>query len=370
MSIARIISKNLTNYGGWKTSRKIVVIESDDWGSIRVPNTVSGELFGSRGPLNPYSRFDTLASGGDFDPLFAVLKKHVDKNGNHPVITANTVVGNPDFEKIEGSGFKEYFYEPFTQTLERYYPGENVFKYWQKGMEEKIFFPQYHGREHVNVPYWLKGLQAGDPFLINAFKVGCWALPAEAPASKINLQASYDTEYNEDFLFHKQSIKEGLQLFREIFGYASESFIANNFIWSSELDGQLNESGIKYIQGMKYQKLPLYYNSSKRKMVRHHFGRCNRYGQCYLIRNCTFEPSQQKQGFDSVSSCLSEIKNAFFWKKPAIITTHRLNFIGGHAVENREKNLVMLDELLKNILKNWPDAEFITSVDLGRIIME
>jgi predicted RNA-binding protein with PIN domain len=30
------ITKTLSNLPGWRTSRKIVVIESDDWGSLRM----------------------------------------------------------------------------------------------------------------------------------------------------------------------------------------------------------------------------------------------------------------------------------------------------------------------------------------------
>ena len=32
------LKRNLLNFRGWTTKRKIVVIESDDWGSIRMPS--------------------------------------------------------------------------------------------------------------------------------------------------------------------------------------------------------------------------------------------------------------------------------------------------------------------------------------------
>lgn len=34
----RTVIKNFSNLPGWRTNRKIVVIESDDWGSIRMPS--------------------------------------------------------------------------------------------------------------------------------------------------------------------------------------------------------------------------------------------------------------------------------------------------------------------------------------------
>jgi len=38
--------------------------------------------------------------------------------------------------------------------------------------------------------------------------------------------------------------------------------------------------------------------------------------------------------------------------------------------DNRENGLSKLYELLRRIMKNWPDAEFITTDELGRIIDE
>ena len=37
-SRAKNALRNLSNLPGWRTSRKIVVIESDDWGTIRMPS--------------------------------------------------------------------------------------------------------------------------------------------------------------------------------------------------------------------------------------------------------------------------------------------------------------------------------------------
>ena len=38
MNIKQTITHNLLNVPGWRTNRHIVVIESDDWGSIRMPS--------------------------------------------------------------------------------------------------------------------------------------------------------------------------------------------------------------------------------------------------------------------------------------------------------------------------------------------
>ena len=66
---------------------------------------------------------------------------------------------------------------------------------------------------------------------------------------------------------------------------------------------------------------------------------------------------------------MKEIDLAFFWKKPAIISSHRLNFIGSMQSKNRGNNLILLDELLKKILKKYPEVEFMTSDLLGDLIL-
>jgi len=82
-----------------------------------------------------------------------------------------------------------------------------------------------------------------------------------------------------------------------------------------------------------------------------------------LSRNGLFEPSLD-QNIDWVDKCLESINIAFRWNKPAVIGTHRLNFIGSIDPNNRDRNLKMFDELLKKIITKWPDVEFISSKDL------
>lgn len=364
------LSSHLLNIPGWRTNRKIVVIESDDWGSIRMPSLkVYNELLKSGISVDncAYNRYDSLENEEDLTSLFEVLLKYRDKNGHHPVITANTVVANPDFERIKASGFQEYFYEPFTDTLKRNSSHANAFDLWKFGMVEKIFYPQFHGREHVNVSLWLKLLQEKNEIFLKAFNLGLWGIGYEVfPVSKIHIQASYDCFDEKEFIIHQEIIKDGLLQFHKIFGYHSSSFIANNFIWDKSLNSPLAENGVKYIQGMKYQLLPIL-KGKKRRKIFHYTGEKNKFEQIYLSRNCGFEPTENPN-IDNISKCLNQIQNSFFWKKPAIISTHRLNFIGSIDKNNRNRNIELFEELIRRILLKWPDVEFLTSVELGDVI--
>ena len=97
-------------------------------------------------------------------------------------------------------------------------------------------------------------------------------------------------------------------------------------------------------------------------------GKKNIYGQIYLTRNAGFEPSDPC-GTHSIKSCLKEIEIAFRWKKPAIISSHRVNYVGFIQKANRDSGLELLDKLLKSIISTWPDVEFMTSEELGKLMI-
>lgn len=362
----KYIYRNWINIPGWKTKRKIVVIESDDWGAIRMPSLEirdklkqQGVHFSSYG----YDDVDTLASGEDLESLFAVLCRYKDKNGNHPVITANTIMTNPDFRKIEQSGFQNYYYELFIDTLGRYYPNENIFAVWQEGIRAGIFQPQFHGREHVNVQMWLEQLRAGNKSVMKAFDCGVYSLLIQEDSRRKFLHA-YNIAREEEKGFVINSISEGLRLFEQTFGFKSFSAIPPSFTWDEFVEQVYCENGVKYIQGSSVQCTS---KLTRNKVLRHHTGQLNKQNQIYMVRNVSFEPSQSK-GMDVVSECMKEIRNAFFWHKPAIISAHRLNFIGGLNKRNRLDNLAMLDTLLNKIFLDYPDVEFMSTDQLGKLI--
>jgi len=369
----RTFARHATNYRGWRTDRNIVVIESDDWGSSCMPSAETLRKLVRRGVRVDrchYTTFDALASEQDLEDLFSVLTEFRDKNKNHPPITANAVMMNPDYDRIRGSGFREYCGEPFTETLKKYPAHARSFSLWKQGVSEGLFFPQFHGREHLNVKSWMKSLKRSDSTNRAIFEDEMfWPGSAEEERGGVSLRAAFDTDDLTEMDHHGSIIRDGLKQFEELFGYSSKSFIAPNFVYHPDLNKTLFENGVQYLQGMKYQKLPVA-GSEKRKMLRRIHGRKNEYGQINLIRNCVFEPSQHPKSYDSVSNCLKGVENAFFWKKPAVITAHRLNFIGYIDPENRERNLKLFRELLKMMLHRWPNIEFMTSSELGDLIAE
>ena len=67
---------------------------------------------------------------------------------------------------------------------------------------------------------------------------------------------------------------------------------------------------------------------------------------------------------------LNNLAAAFRMRKPAIISSHRINYVGFLDTRNRDNTLLFLSEILKQALKKWPEIEFMSSYQLGNIINE
>ncbi|MBO4599287.1 MAG: hypothetical protein J5641_00965, partial [Bacteroidales bacterium] len=329
--------KELYNIPGWHTRRHLVVIESDDWGSIRTPSReVYDELLrrGIRVDRDPYCRFDRLESKDDLSRLFDVLLSVKDCHGNPAVITANTVTANPVFDKIEASQFQHYFYEPFPETYRRDASFHGTEEAWHEGMDARVFHPQFHGREHLNVRKWLRVLRQGDSTTMTAFRLGTFGITQLAdPTIKEYYMGAFNSGLDEDIAYYNSLLKEGLDMFEHLFGFRSESFIATTYEWSPKIEPCLVENGVKYIQGTVCQKIPIDDDTTVRQVRRSFQGTRAKSGLVHLMRNCYFEPST-KPHFDFVDDCLHRIELAFRWGKAANICSHRVNYIGAIHPEN------------------------------------
>lgn len=370
-NLKHTISRNLINVPGWRTKRKLIVIESDDWGSIRMSSKGAYNHLLKKGyPVdkNPFNRFDALESNEDLICLFEVLSSVKDGNGKPVIMTMNNVVANPDFHKIRESVFTEYFYEPFTETLKRYPKHDNVYSLIQEGINVGLVRPQFHGREHLNVKRWMHSLQKGNKPIVDAFNQEMFSLHFEENPVYVNgYMDALDLDSEEELKIHATMLEEGYNLFNKIWGFNSKSFIANCYVWHPGHEKILSALGVKYIQGIANQFIPTVGNDFTYKRRYHYQGQKNKLGQRYLLRNAFFEP-YQKKNFDWTSACLSRIETAFHWNKPAVISSHRINFTGFIDSNHRDKNLKEFANLLKSIVSKWPNAEFITSDVLGDLM--
>jgi len=366
---------NISNIPGWRTKRHIVVIESDDWGSIRMPSLESYERLKSVGipvDTNHYLVYDSLESNEDLELLHDTLRCYKDSTGRYPVITGVNVVANPDFSAINKNDFTEYVYEPYTKTCERYLEHDRVLELWKHGIRERLVVPVLHGREHLNVQFWMRVLKSGNASTMEAFRENVTGIPRKNIDGSIvpDFQAAFDIDTPEDLIYQKDVIKTGAELFAQLYGFKPKYFVPTNGPFNNSLEKDLLDAGVQYINTGKKQREPL--GNGQYKVNTRFLGGKNGFGQIYLTRNCFFEPSANgysyPDNYDWLNYCLKEIEIAFRWHKPATISSHRVNYIGYLHPENREKGLKALSQLLREIIKRWPDVEFMTSVELGDLI--
>jgi hypothetical protein len=363
--------RNASNLIGWSTSRKIIVLESDDWGAIRMSGPQAYQALQKKG-LKPgsadeerYLINDGLATAEDLTALIELLDSIKDANQRSAVFTVLGIVANPDFEQIKRDDFQQYSYLTLPETLKRYPKHDGAWEMWKEGITSKVFVPQFHGREHLNVQNWLKALRANESITRDAFDYQIYGISPNKPINHVSYQAAFDIDEPQELSYLREVLKDGLQLFEQLMGYQAKFFVPTNGPFHNDLQDVLAEMKLPYMGTSKIQHMPIGFGKTKK--VFHYLGQKSAYGQRYLTRNCFFEPSSAEKS-DWVDACLKEIAIAFTWKKPAVISTHRVNYIGWLNPANRTKGLQELKRLLTAITRQWPDVEFMTSDQLGDLI--
>lgn len=368
-SIKNELLKNITNARGWKTKRKIIVFESDDWGSIMMKSKDTYNRLLEKGiPVDSskYSMLDCLETRKDLDDLFNVLQSHKNSKGKCPKFTFNTVMENPNFDEIRKSNFESYVGESFVDSYKTYY-NENNIDLWHLAIEEEIINPQFHAKEHFNRFFWMDDLRKKNRDTLIGFENSFFGMGLKTSSkNRKRYLETYNAESVKEYELIRENLKIGLKQFEGIFGFNSQTFIASNYTWPKELEEFLKTQNVYGLQGNRVQLTPQL-NSEGLKIIRHYTGERNKYNQIYTVRNTVFEPYSDPKK-DWIESVMKEIKNAFFWKKPAIVETHRINYVSSLSIKNKDENLALLDRLLNTIIETYPDIEFLSSNSLLEII--
>jgi predicted deacetylase len=363
------LKRHWQNSKGMKTPEKLIVFQSDDWGSFRTHSAQALRALEKRGVTVKkchYMQHDTMASDQDLVALFETIKSVKDFKGNHPVLTANVLMSNPDFDQIQSSHYESYaslnLSESFQKMKERDPRYAQGLKLWHEGMQEGIFKPQLHGCEHVHVKRWLRGLKEGNELLLEAFKWEMWGISRHTTSAlNQSLQAAFELDIPGDEEFMISRLEYAIDAFKETFGNPSVSFTPPNYTWFNRIENVLSEHGVKFLQTFNVQRIPSSQGITNKRLVH---GTTSERALTYMVRNVHFEPSENPS-IDYVSRSMKEISSAFFWKRPAIISSHRVNYIGAINEKNRKRGLTDLQDLLQRIVKTWPDVQFISSEQLA-----
>lgn len=366
MSIKSNISSYIKNISGWKSHRKLLAFAVDDYGNIRLSSREAREKLKTKNVTlsGRFNNFDALDTREDFEQLFDVLNSVKDKNGKPAVFTTYAMPANINFLETLKQG--KFVPENLNTTYEKlaaegkttYY---GAFELLHKGITSGLIRPQFHGREHLNINVLNHLLKGKNEQLIANMEVNSLAgIPQYEKLPGVRFSEAFSLCYQKEVDNHKKIIKDGLERFKKVYGYWSTTFTPPAMLLHPSLYSYVESLGIKAIDKPRSHQVHLGdgdYKSEKNKL-----GLQKGQNHVTIVRNCMFEPNSKEM--DWVNFTFNQIKAAFFFKKPAIISSHRVNFAGHIEPENRRKGLNALKLLLKKVVKAYPDVEFLGIDDL------
>lgn len=366
------VLSDLKNIYGWKTNRKMLIFSVDDYGNVRVDSRQARDRMVSAGLklTNRFDAYDALETREDLEILFETLTSVKDINGNHAIFTPFALPCNIDFERMAGDGYREFYYELLPDTFTKLadmnpkaYAG--AWNLWLEGINKGILVPQFHGREHFNLKVFEDKLAAKDHEVLTALKNRSYSSISKSAYPTINVMAAFDFwEFSENFRF-ESIIKEGLDAFEKVFGYPAIHFTPPAGRENPAIHKYLMDGGIRFIDTPLIKKE--HRGKGKYKIVLNYTGKKNKMGHTFIVRNVVFEPTDYR-GFDWIDKTLMQIKTAFYWRRPAVISSHRVNYCGHIDIKNRELGIKSLQTLLKKVIKKWPDVEFMSTSELCKLI--
>ena len=358
--------EHLHNAPGWRTNERIVVIESDDWGAVRTKDRDTLQALQRIEGIETslFDSLDCLESGDDLACLAEVLQSVTDRDGRPARFTANTVMGNPDFAAIVENGFERFHGESFFESYQRY-QGTDLAPLWRSIIDGGVWQPQFHADYHLDTERWMADLRAGVAGTRDACRYHFYGQKQTTGcAGKRHYLAAFHAESGTDVTLKGERVVAGLDRFKETFGFNSKTFMPCNYIWANDLDSVLKDAGVAARQGNRVGLQPSPEASGALASQRRYWraGKNRQLGQ--LVRNVIFEP--YSDGLENWSArALDQVHRAFWWRKPAVIATHRINYVAGLDAAHRDWSLGQLNSLLSGIVRRWPNVQFLSSDELA-----
>ncbi len=326
------------DWGQYKT----VVFESDDWGACEVARhqedaMALGALWervhGARGPIN-----STLETPDDLERLYDSLEQYRGVDGQHPVFTAFTSTGNPDFERIRENDFHDYadigIDEGFPPSWRR---GDLIAK-WHNGMDRGVFAPEFHSNLHHTSPLlWLEllnedseeGRAARESFDRECYYQGKH-LPEYTPMN-VRQQHAW--------------VESGVKRFVAAFGYQPAAAVTSDAYPVTEVVWALNGIRTVCLKNSRNNRGEIVVYHTKPWNNQNPYVPMGAYDPeidvIYLGRNVYFESDSAQVAADAIRRCWAD-------GEPAIVSTHRSVYVSldqEHAVRGLQKLEALLDML-------------------------
>lgn len=372
MSIKNKIINNIKNITGWKTNRKLLSFAVDDYGNIRLSSLEAKKKLESNGVKlkSRFDQLDALDTRQDYEELLEVLQSVKDKNNNPAIFTTYALSANIDFKKSLERG--EFDSENLDNTYERLSQEdpsnfEGAFSLLKEGISKGFIRPQFHGREHLNILVFNRLLRDKDAILMKNLELSSLVgIPNHKDLPNVRFSEAFSFRDKNEIETHKNIIEDGQYRFEKVYGYQPTTFTPPAMLIHPELYPFVESLGVQAIDKPRVHEVHI--GNGVFQNEKNTLGIKKGQNHVTIVRNCMFEPNSKN--IDWVNFTFEQIKAAFFWGKPAIISSHRVNFCGLIDPENRRKGLETLKALLKRVVKTWPEVEFVSVDELTGIIKD
>ena len=318
------------------TRLRAVVLESDDWGLCAwSPDSQAWRALADQPPFRTPSgkRYagSTLESAEDVKAISDTLIEFRGGDGFPPVWQANTVMSSPDYARLEPPGFAV----EHLPLLD--FP--NVPSRWQRprlweqvsiARMAGLWWPELHGLHHLPEHTWLTALRRGENDARRAHE-------HQSPVCSA-VEASGEYAATEPEAVRARNLELAVTKFRSLFGRLPGSVCPPDYRWDDRLESDAERLGIPTIQG-KPEQLGHALPRLRRILLTFQWPH-TRGPHFYLPPRIAFEPAAQPRNAAKVGAeaAARAVKRAWQRGQPAIVSTHRMNYVHldhAHAEEGR-----------------------------------
>lgn len=311
----------------------VVIIESDDWGP---------------GPEEHAKALEALA---------ALLKQYRDQAGRSPVMTLGVILAVPDARRTRNGdpGLDYHRVELDDPRCTR------VLDAMRNGVRDGVFTTQLHGLEHYwppalmkaaaisgSIREWLGAHEFPATEQLPSALQSRWIDGAESPAAPLADSAV------------TSALAEEVRVFTRIFSRPPAVYVPTTFIWTEAVERAAANCGIRVLvtpgvrntrRGKKGVPVP--------DGTRHINGGHTASGLVTVVRDIYFEPAIGH----TVVGTMDRIVGHTRLGRPALLETHRANFVGPAATQN--DSLRKLAELFDQLRARLPETRFMSTEELA-----
>lgn len=310
----------------WTTARA-VVLESDDWGLCGFTpdrETIDGADMSAIDPgeAPDVYRYSTLESAADVRRLARLLADHTGRDGFPAVLQPNYIVSSLTYEAPDAPGEAPTWRLASLPELPAFYARPGLWAAVRDAMRAGVWWPEYHGRWHFD-PRERKARVAENAEARRVAARGLLLFP--------DIDRSYELSITRDPARLAGELTDGIEIFRTLFGRPPGSVIAPDYAWNRDREIMWRDAGLGIVQAKREQRSLVKYGATLMDRVRKVAERSWRYlterRLVYLDRNCRLEGAQTSRPDEHAADCLADVHSAWRSGKPAIIGTHRVNYV-------------------------------------------